>query len=378
MTKNKYNNIQKNRGRSLEVLSNIPFNNYRIVAHVMHFMMTVLFLIFADWSKIKKMNSGVTAAGHRVTMPDLLFSCFRFGISPEEYHSYRFYKKNEKESAACVGSNFSFYLSYNKQFFNQEGQKVFLDKYLFYQKYEKFFGRKIIPLFSSQDLDVALEWAIQQEAFFIKSLFGYHGVGIERIKKKPDRDSIKNIFEEKLKQGESILEELIVQHSDTAIFNPSSVNTVLVNTIYVDGKMDVFATIFHMGCGDSGIDNFAAGGIAAPIDENGVVCGPGIKMFSLDDEQFYEHPVSKIKIPGYQIPFWKETIAMVEGLVEVIPGIKVAGWDIAITEKGPVLLEGNHPWTPAESLAPYQIGRLEKILPYLNRNLLLKVQKKYF
>ena len=45
---------------------------------------------------------------------------------------------------------------------------------------------------------------------------------------------------------------------------------------------------------------------------------------------------------GREIPLWKEAMAMVKRAAEMIPSVKYIGWDVAISENGPLFIEGNH------------------------------------
>ena len=54
------------------------------------------------------------------------------------------------------------------------------------------------------------------------------------------------------------------------------------------------------------------------------------------------HPLTGKPIVGYRIPFWNEIRTMVKELGLVVPELRYTGWDVAITSKGPILIEGNH------------------------------------
>ena len=57
-----------------------------------------------------------------------------------------------------------------------------------------------------------------------------------------------------------------------------------------------------------------------------------------------KHPITRIPIVGFEIPFWKETIAMVKEAALLHPQNRSIGWDIVITESGPGFIEDNHDW----------------------------------
>ncbi len=45
---------------------------------------------------------------------------------------------------------------------------------------------------------------------------------------------------------------------------------------------------------------------------------------------------------GYGMPYWHKTIELVNEMAHLIPTLRYVGWDIAITEAGPELIEANH------------------------------------
>lgn len=45
---------------------------------------------------------------------------------------------------------------------------------------------------------------------------------------------------------------------------------------------------------------------------------------------------------GFQIPNWEHAINVVKTAAEKIPQCRFIGWDVAFTEKGVELIEGNH------------------------------------
>ena len=68
------------------------------------------------------------------------------------------------------------------------------------------------------------------------------------------------------------------------------------------------------------------------------------EVLSVVDEYghtFTKHPDNGISLIGYKIPFWKEAFDMAKLLAQIMPGLHYAGWDLALTKSGWVLVEGN-------------------------------------
>ncbi|MCB0472537.1 MAG: hexapeptide transferase, partial [Flavobacteriaceae bacterium] len=121
-------------------------------------------------------------------------------------------------------------------------------------------------------------------------------------------------------------------------------NTVrIITQLNAEDKVDIIGSRLRITV-NSAVDNLAAGNIAAPIDpDSGVVTGPGVYSdITKEDEE--KHPVTGVPIIGFKIPFWNETLAMVKEAALLHKENRSIGWDVAITDEGPELIEGNHDW----------------------------------
>ena len=102
---------------------------------------------------------------------------------------------------------------------------------------------------------------------------------------------------------------------------------------------ELIAAVLRIGRDGRSIDNLSAGGIAAAVDiSSGVVKTIGKTYL---DEEFVLHPNTNEPIPGFKIPRWNECIRYVENAVKLCPGIPCVGWDIAVTDEGPTIVEVN-------------------------------------
>ena len=55
---------------------------------------------------------------------------------------------------------------------------------------------------------------------------------------------------------------------------------------------------------------------------------------------FY-HPVTGVQFDGFRIPCFREAVDMVLQAAKEETNILVIGWDIALSENGPLIIEGN-------------------------------------
>lgn len=108
----------------------------------------------------------------------------------------------------------------------------------------------------------------------------------------------------------------------------------------------------------------AVGNIATPIDEiSGIVYGGGVYSDITKNEE-HKHPITGIGIVGFQVPFWKESLRMVKEAALLHKENRSISWDVAITNKGPELLEGNHNWCKLLWQLPVKKGLKNKLKAY--------------
>lgn len=144
-----------------------------------------------------------------------------------------------------------------------------------------------------------------------------------------------------------IFESVVHQTKQFAAFNESSVNTVrFMTTLWPDGSAKVIATWFKIGRAGKCVDNAGSGGnVDAAID---VGTGKIYNVMRFDgwrNAEFIEkHPDSGTQLNGVIIENWEAIKSEVKKFQQAFPYCKAAGWDIAITDDGPVVIEVNDFW----------------------------------
>ncbi|MBE0675806.1 MAG: hexapeptide transferase, partial [Bacteroidales bacterium] len=161
-----------------------------------------------------------------------------------------------------------------------------------------------------------------------------------------------------------LAEEYIIQHPTMIKLSPSGVNTVRLITMVTDGTTDILGARLRISI-NSPVDNLAAGNAAAPMDPlTGIVTGNAV-FSDITKPDIKYHPVTGVKIPGFQVPFWPEIIDMVKKASVMAVNNRSVGWDIAITPSGPLLIEGNHNWCKLLWQLPVKKGLKNELERYL-------------
>ncbi|WP_120004690.1 sugar-transfer associated ATP-grasp domain-containing protein [Nesterenkonia muleiensis] len=143
-----------------------------------------------------------------------------------------------------------------------------------------------------------------------------------------------------------LFEAAIVQHPEQAGLNPHSTNTIRLLTmpdVTGDHSPFIIRASQRIGSERSGhIDNWTKGGLSANVELETGILSAAAQLPEGDELQWFaEHPDSGARIQGHQVPFWEEAKELVLEAARRLAFMEYIGWDIVITESGPVILEAN-------------------------------------
>ena len=265
---------------------------------------------------------------------DMIHCALVYGSGYMDYFEFEFYLLNKSERATYITSNVNNNIikKYNDPKYNY----IFDDKAVFNDTFKSFLKRDYINL-EHLMYDDFVKFVKNKKKIVVKPLneCGGKGVRVISIDKKSDLEKIFNLL---IRNKQFLVEDYINQCKQMSFLYNKSVNTLRILTFYKNKKVYILKSILKIGNGGA-VDNFSSGGMYTFVDENGKVYVPAI-----DEEGniFEVHPVSKKKIVGFEIPKYKEVIDFVKELGLVVPKVRYVGWDIAITDNGPVVVEGNN------------------------------------
>ena len=156
-------------------------------------------------------------------------------------------------------------------------------------------------------------------------------------------DKIQGIYLD-VTRSEYVFQETIIQHSVINQLNSSSVNTIRIDTLLDnDGKVHVLSGYMRMSLKDQYVDNISRGGAMAIVDMNSGTLKkyayPGFK--NSGTKLLTKHPKTGTVFEGFKLPYIKEAIDLVSRAALLMPGLRIIGWDVALSTTGPVIVEGN-------------------------------------
>lgn len=221
------------------------------------------------------------------------------------------------------------------RYFNQPDMThIFHNKDEFNDKFRKYLKRDYMIL--NDNKKQFSSFFKEKKEVIAKPISGSCGKKI--IKLNYHRKEVSTVYHELLKNKLCLIEEVIKQHPDMNKLNASSVNTIRIVTIRTKKKTHIMAAYLRIGAGDI-VDNFNHGGMVVPIDiDSGLIHDVAIDK---KGNTYKKHPITKTPIIGFQIPFWNSILKMVRNASKEVPEVGMVGWDVAVSNKGPLLVEGN-------------------------------------
>lgn len=277
-----------------------------------------------------------------------IYDYWIYGNDIEEEFIYGFLHKThaEKSQYITVHSKQTYFDYLN----DKDAEKIFADKYRTYCAFREEYRREVILLTGEEDYETFSAFVDRHPVFFVKPYSLALGKGIYK-ENLANWEGKRPLFEHLLRHGlqggdyswslgcKVVLEELIPQADSMAILNPSSVNIIRLATVLIDGE-----TKFAFAClrvGRKGRDAASAteGEIYCGINmESGVVETVGITDIL---ERFEKHPDNGIQLKDFQVPRWDELLAFGSVISKRVPAVRYVGWDLALTDAGWVVVEGN-------------------------------------
>jgi hypothetical protein len=90
------------------------------------------------------------------------------------------------------------------------------------------------------------------------------------------------------------------------------------------------------------VDNVSSGGIESIVDVATGRLGPAV-LLTQDGRrvEFDRHPDTDAQIAGVLVPHWSAVRELTLQLMHAFPELEHVGWDLAVSDQGPRVIEGN-------------------------------------
>ncbi len=148
-------------------------------------------------------------------------------------------------------------------------------------------------------------------------------------------------------RGRVVVSEFIEQHPYARDIHRHTTNTMrlLVLRDSDTGEPFVTAATHRFGTERSfPVDNIGRGGMSAGVDVDTGVLGPLAAVPAVPGPIRWHdaHPETGAPVRGTSVPRWPEIVDEVRRVTTTLEGLHCVGWDVAVTEDGFQIIEGNN------------------------------------
>jgi len=152
-----------------------------------------------------------------------------------------------------------------------------------------------------------------------------------------------------------LLEQRLIPHQSLVEFIGPTLCSVRVQSI-IDrsGRPQILAAVFKLQPGTVGVDQLVHGAVGCWVDLETGRLGRGRTRKDRGDTSVI--PGTDRPFAGFELPHWPAVKDLAVRAAAAFPWARSIGWDIGITDSGPVLIEGNERWSPSLIQMPAPAG----------------------
>lgn len=153
-----------------------------------------------------------------------------------------------------------------------------------------------------------------------------------------------------------LFQERLAPHPDLARACGPAMGTVRLLTATTKDGPELVAAVWKVVGGGNVADNFwRAGNLLAAIDGDSGTVTRVASGLGHDSRTHEVHPDTGVRLLGLALPDWLAARALCLSAATALAGLRLIGWDIALTVRGPVIVEANT--LPAFNLHQIATGR---------------------
>ncbi|MGL4339534.1 MAG: sugar-transfer associated ATP-grasp domain-containing protein [Rhodoglobus sp.] len=276
-----------------------------------------------------------------------------------DYQEFEFWSLTSRERSTWItsGNANSIIIRHNERAYRE----IFNNKLVFNKTFDHYLGRAWIDV--RESLPSELEaFVTKHHEVMVKELDCLGGTGIEKYRASEIK-SFQQFHADLLAHKQYLVEAFITQHPQMAALCSSSVNSLRMITFFDGVTVHILEAVLRMGNG-APVDNYARGGMYTVIDEKTGVANYG--AFDKNSTIFTTHPITGVSIPGFSVPLYEDVLVLLDKAARVVPQIRYVGWDVAIGEHQPILIEGNYN-TGVFQMKPSLTGNKIGLLPHFRK-----------
>lgn len=288
---------------------------------------------YSQFFNVLKTVKKRTKKPYIVVFVDIVYSGIKYQAGYVDYLDFELYNvpHSKRNTFITRGVN----NEYVKKLNNLATMKLLKDKTYFLTANPDLTRRTWINL-KDVSYEEYQEFASNNSSVIAKPIDGICGRGISKYDL--NNYSLKSTYDDMVANQRFLLEPYMIQHPTLMELHPNSLNSLRIVTIRKNGETTIPFACLRCGNGKV-VDNLNSGGFAARINiETGIIDSNGVGKYNA---VAITHPISGVAFKGLQIPHFKKAIDLAIEASKRVPDLGYVGWDIAILEDGPIIIEGN-------------------------------------
>jgi len=328
-----------------------------LMGKIKYLIKRILKMDYKNMFRIAKAISKKAKKNTFMIVIDMIRCGIKYQAGYYDYQEFEFYNLNKEERKTYLtrGKNNEIV----KKFNDRTSFHKFENKAEFNSIFNKYLKRNWMVLNDNNYSDFE-KFLKDNKSIIVKPIDDEGGNGVEKFVYSDDLDC-KELYNKLISNGQLLIEECIKQHEDMNVLYEKSVNTMRMFTFYKNGKSYFLQAVLKIGNGGV-VDNFSSGGMYTYVSDAGDVY---VEAIDKNDNIYHTHPISNHKIVGFKVPMFKEAVELVKESAKVIPEVAYVGWDVAISENGPVIVEGNC-FPGVFQVKPSLVDKKEGLIPKYN------------
>jgi hypothetical protein len=142
-----------------------------------------------------------------------------------------------------------------------------------------------------------------------------------------------------------LFEERLRLHPELSMLAQETLCTIrFVTLVDLQGVPEILGATFKIPVDDIGVDNPSRGALGVHVDLRTGTLGEGALKHDITGTRHKAHLKTGVEFYGLRLPCWEETKETALRAALAFPLARAVGWDIAVTDRGPVVVEGEGSW----------------------------------
>lgn len=136
-----------------------------------------------------------------------------------------------------------------------------------------------------------------------------------------------------------LVQERLAAHSALASLTGAQLSTIRMMVLADEGAPRIIRATWRVPSGEHAADVMWRGNLMAALNPETGLVERVIRGRGLERAEVETHPMTHARLLGVPLPLWRETCELTLKAAACVPKLALTGWDIAIAENGPVVIE---------------------------------------